>query len=147
MGCTCHTWWLSRSEENYLRDACQNGDTNTTTTLPNVGIFTALGAGGRWLVCARGSESLCLSRPPRFVGGQSQKWGQLSSPPGVGGGWRFVDTLGSVSSRSAPDRFFAFSRHIPQASLGLTSFPSSPEKTPSRNVRAEQERSLSFQLS
>lgn len=27
-----------------LGDACQNGDTNTTTTLPNVGIFTALGA-------------------------------------------------------------------------------------------------------
>lgn len=93
-----------------------------------------------------GSESLCLSRPPRFVSGQSQKWGQLPSPPGVGGGRRFVDTLGSVNNRSTADRFFAFSGHIPQASLGLTSSPSSPGKTLSINIRTEQERRSSFQL-
>lgn len=88
-----------------LGDACLNGNTNTTTTLPNVGIFTALGAGE--LV---GLESRHLPRPSRFVGGQSQ-WGQLSSPLGVGGGWRFVDTLGGVSNRSNPDSLTSTSSH------------------------------------
>lgn len=50
------------------------------------------------------------------------------------------------SNRSTPDRLFAFSEHIPQALRGLTSSPSSPEKTPSRNIKAEQERSSSLLL-
>lgn len=93
------------------------------------------------------AESLCLPRPSRFAGGQwQQKWGQLSSPLGVGGSWRFVYTLGSASNRSTPDRFFPFSRHIPQASLGLTSSPSSPEETPVQEDQGRTKRSSSFQL-
>lgn len=118
---------VSRELSLSLRDACQNGDTNTTTTLPNVAIFTALGAGGG----GGGSDSLCLPRQRRYVGGQTQKRGQLSCPPGGSTEDEgFANTWGSVSNRSTPDRFFAFSGHIPRASLGLTSSPIVPGEDP-----------------